>query len=268
MAQAPAAAAPTPPDPNPGGLTITGNVDFPTVYVFRGIVQEADPSFTMFPSADFGWAFYSGEGGVKSVGVNLGSWHSLQTGSSGSGGVTEKIHYEEDFYTTLTVGFAKNLALATTYTAYTSPNAMFGTTHEILFKVSQSGKIAPYGIIAFEMQGGADGHDPGTYLELGAAPNFPLGKATLAIPAKFGFSLADYYQSPTTGEDNKFGFFDIGALVTVPIGPQTSKFGAWNIHGSVEFYAFGDTTKEFNVDKNGETSSGKVVALFGIGFTY
>ena len=43
----------------------------------------------------------------------------------------------------------------------------------------------------------------------------------------------------------------------------TSKFGAWNFHGGVDFYAFGDTTKAFN---NGD--SGKVVASFGIGVVY
>jgi hypothetical protein len=245
---------------------VTAGVDFPTVYVFRGIVQETDPAFTMFPYADLGWAFYSGEGGLKSAGVNLGSWHSLQTGSSGTDGPTDKLHYEEDFYTTLSLGFDKGYTFYTTYTAYTSPNGMFGTVQEILFKVAKSGKYSPYGLVGFELSGQADaGSNKGTYLEFGAAPSFPLGggKATLAIPTKFGFSLNDYYQSPTTGEDHKFGYFDIGALVTVPIGNQTSKYGAWNVHGSVEFYAFGDTTKEFN---SGDGS--KVVGLFGIGFTY
>ncbi len=41
-------------DPNPGALTFTGNFDVPSLYVFRGIVQEVDPKFTAFPSADSG----------------------------------------------------------------------------------------------------------------------------------------------------------------------------------------------------------------------
>ena len=31
---------------------------------------------------------------------------------------------------------------------------------------------------------------------------------------------------------------------------------------------FGDTTEAFNLDENNETSSSKVVALFGIGLSY
>ena len=44
---------------------------------------------------------------------------------------------------------------------------------------------------------------------------------------------------------------------------MTSKYGSWNLHGGVDFYAFGDTTKTFN---NGD--SGKVVASFGVGVVY
>ena len=36
-------------DPNPGAVTFTGGLDVPTVYVFRGIVQELNPKFTLFP---------------------------------------------------------------------------------------------------------------------------------------------------------------------------------------------------------------------------
>src|SRR5688572_13681317 len=77
------AGAQTAADPNPGALTFTGGLDVPSVYVFRGIVQEADRKLTLWPYGDLGLALFSGDGGVKSVGVNLGVWHSLHTGSSG-----------------------------------------------------------------------------------------------------------------------------------------------------------------------------------------
>src|SRR5262245_2465619 len=99
------AAAQAADDPNPGALTFTGLYDIPTVYVFRGIVQETDPGFTSQPAGDLGIALHSGDGGVKSVGVNFGVWNSLQTGSSGSDGPTGRLHYEEDFYATLGLGF-------------------------------------------------------------------------------------------------------------------------------------------------------------------
>lgn len=254
-------------DPNPGNLTVTAGLDFPTTYMFRGILQEADPKITMWPYVDLGYALYSGDGGVKSVGVNVGLWNSLHTGSSGSDGFTDKLWYEEDFYTTLTLGLAGNTSLATTYTAYTSPNESFRTVKEVSFKVSVAQKFAPYGLIAFELgdtdSAGADGGDPGTYLELGVGPSWPLadGKATLAIPVKLGMSLGDYYQGPDG--DSSFGFFDIGALLTIPLGGQPSSFGSWNFHAGVDFFALGDTTKFLN-----EGNGNKVIGLVGFGLSY
>lgn len=251
-------------DPNPGAITFTGGLDVPSVYVFRGIVQETDPKLTLFPYGDIGLALKSGEGSVKSLGVNFGVWNSLNTGSSGSDGFTEHMHYEEDFYATLSLGFAKGITFGTTYTAYTSPNLMFNTVNEISFKVAQSSKINPYGIIGFEVgEYGADGgENKGTYLELGAGPTFPLGsKVTLTIPVKLGMSLNNYYE--LDGVDHNFGYFDIGGQLTVPLSGIPSQFGTWNLHGGVDVLAFGETTKSFN---SGDSS--KVVALIGIGVTY
>ena len=260
-AQTPAAA---PADPNSGALTFTGGLDVPTKYIFRGFVQEADSKLTLFPYGDLGIAFYSGEGAIKAASVNFGVWNALLTGSSGLDGDTGKLHYEEDFYATLNLGFARGFSLGTTYTAYTSPNAMFTTVQELMFKVSKSHMFAPYGIVAFELDGQTDGglHE-GIHLELGAAPSWPLagGKVTFAVPVRFGFSLKDYYE--LAGEDQKFGYFQAGGLFTIPFTSATSKFGAWNLHGGVDGYAFGDATKAFN-----SGDGGKVVASFGIGVVY
>jgi hypothetical protein len=251
-------------DPNTGALTFTGGLDVPSKYVFRGLVQEADSKLTLFPYGDLGIALFSGDGGVKSASVNIGIWNALMTGSSGSDGPREKLHYEQDFYTTLNLGFAHGISLGTTYTAYTSPNGMFNPVHELAFKVAKSHWLSPYGLIAFELDGQADGGlNEGTYLELGVAPawSFAEGKASVSVPTKFGFSMSDYYEGPDG--DSKFGYFQIGGLVTVPVSSASSKFGVWSIKGGIDIYAFGDTTKLFNNDDRG-----KVVASFGVGVVY
>jgi hypothetical protein len=257
-------APPVPSDPNTGPVTFTGGFDVPSKYVFRGLVQEADSKLTLFPYGDSGVALFTGEGGVKSAAVNFGLWNSLMTGSSGTGGPREKLHYEQDFYATLGLGFARGFSLATTYTAYTSPNNSFNTVHEIAFKVAKSHWLSPYGVIAFELNGQADGgSNEGTYLELGAGPSWPIagGKATIGVPVKIGLSLNDYYEGPTG--DSRFGYFQVGGLVTVPVTSPTSRFGGWAIKGGVDVFALGDTPKLFN---NGD--SGKVVATFGVGVIY
>jgi hypothetical protein len=259
-------------DPNPGALTITGSIDFLNQYMFRGIRQNST-GFATWPAVDLGLAAYSGDGGLKSVGVNFGTWNSLHSGDTGSDSASGKMWYESDFYATVGFGFGGGTSFSTTYTAYTSPNSIFTTVKEVSFKLgvddsSYLGKAAvkPYLIIAQEFgtdagTGQADaGANAGTYMEIGFAPGYAASKAGIAFPIKVGFSLSDYYE--LDGEDHKFGFFSIGGIVTVPLGGTTS-FGSWNVHGGVEYQALGTTTEFYN---GGE--SNQVIGSFGIGFSY
>jgi hypothetical protein len=276
-AQAPAQADS---DPNPGGITLSASVDGVSTYMFRGIRQHST-GMAWWPVADLGFAVYSGDGGLKSAAVNVGTWNSLHTGDTGTDGSSGKLWYESDFYSTLALGFGRGASLATTYTAYTSPNNTFTTVKEIAFRfgvddTSYLGAAAlkPYALVALEFDtaqgvGQADGGaEAGSYLELGVAPGYGWPRASLAVPVKLGISLADYYELNTgTADapvfvDNRFGFFSIGGLVTVPLGGTTS-FGSWNLHGGVEFQALGDTTEALN---GGDGS--RVVGSIGVGFSY
>ena len=253
-------------DPNPGAITLTTGIDFPSVYFFRGIRQETDPKLTMFPYGDVGIALYSGgDGAIKSAGVNFGVWNSLQTGSSGLDAVPKRrIHYEQDFYASLSLGFGGGVTLTPMFTTYTSPNGSFPTVNEISFRVAHASRFAPYGLVAFELSGQADGgSEKGTYAELGVAPSWPLGGTgtTVAIPVKLGLSVKDYYEGPTG--DEKFGYIDVGVLFTVPFTSSPTRFGSWNLHGGVDFLGFGDTTKFFN-----QGDGGQVIGSIGIGMTY
>jgi len=264
-------------DPNPGAMTLTGSFDFLNRYMFRGIRQNST-GIAMWPAVDLGIATYSGEGGLKSVGINLGTWNSLHTGDTGSDGASGKLWYESDFYAALGFGFGGGTSFTATYTSYTSPNGSYSTVKEIMFKLgvddsSHLGKAAvkPYVIVAREFDtqidgltnGQADaGLNAGTYFEIGGAPSYSASKGSVAIPIKAGFSLGDYYEMPVTGEDNKFGFFSIAAIGTVPLG-GTTNFGAWNIHGGVEYQRLGTTTQVFNGgDKN------RIIGSIGFGFSY
>ena len=261
-------------DPNPGALTITGNIDFLNRYMFRGIRQNSTGA-AIWPSFDLGIAAFSGEGGLKSAGINVGTWNSLHTGDTGQDGPSGKLWYESDFYASLGLGFGGGTSFTTTYTAYTSPNNSYSTVKEIMFKlgVDDSGKLGkaalkPYVIYAFEIDtdvatGQADGGaNAGKYLELGVAPGYSGSKASIAVPIKVGLSAGDYYEHPITGNDEKFGYFSIAGIVTVPLG-GTTKFGGWNVHAGIEYQKLGETTKFFNGDE-----SNQVIYSGGIGFSY
>ena len=76
---------------------MTGGFDFANAYFFRGIFQD-DTGVVMWPYGDLGFALHSGDGALKSVSVNIGTWNSLHTGDAGSNGPTGKLWYESDFY--------------------------------------------------------------------------------------------------------------------------------------------------------------------------
>jgi len=262
-------------DPNPGAMTLTASFDFLNQYMFRGIRQNST-GIAMWPAVDLGIATYSGKGGLKSLGVNLGTWNSLHTGDTGADGPSGKLWYESDFYASLGFGFGGGTSLTATYTSYTSPNGSYSTVKEIMFKlgVDDSGRLGkaavkPYVIVARELNAEQDGLtngqadaglNAGTYMELGGAPGYSGKKASVAIPIKVGLSLGDYYE--LAGVDNKFGFFSVAAIGTVPLG-GTTNFGAWNIHGGVEYQRLGTTTQAFN---GGEKN--QIIGSFGVGFTY
>lgn len=273
------------PDPNPGKITLIGNVDFTNAYMFRGIRQD-DTRIIIQPSAEMDIALQSADKGLKSTSLNVGTWNSLHTGdaglrsaSSGLGCACNKIWYESDFYTTLAFGFTAG-SLGITYTAYTSPSAGFNNVKEIMFKFtgddsSALGKAAlhPWVIAAFEIDA-ANGHqadggaDAGKYLELGVSPGFSGAKASLAVPVKVGLSIGDYYELNEGTAllpnfvDNKFGYLSIAGIATVPIGGTTG-YGAWNFHAGVEYQHLGTTTEAFNGGK-----ANKVIGSAGFGFTY
>jgi hypothetical protein len=254
-------------DPNPGALTLTAGIDFANAYFFRGIPQD-DTGVVMWPYGDLGFALFSGDGALKSVGVNVGTWNSLHTGDAGLDGPSEELWYESDFYSTLALGFGKGTSLGVTYTAYNSPNGLFGTVKELSFKLTVDdggalGRFAvkPYVVLAQELDGQADGGaNEGTYLELGIGPGYSASRAAFTAPVKVGLSLGDYYEG--LSGDETFGFFSIGGVVTVPFTSTPTRFGSWNIHGGVEFLMLGDRNEAVFGD------SSHVIGSIGVGLSY
>jgi Bacterial protein of unknown function (Gcw_chp) len=249
QAAAPAAPAaqPAPDPPAPKPVTLTVGADFPTAYMFRGIFQE-DQGFIMQPFVDVGIAAAPG------LTINAGLWNSVHSGPSGSDNEDGRgAWYELDFYASATfqVGKVKPGVL---YTSYTSPNDAFNTVQEIaaVLAFDDSGNkvpLNPKAILAFELDGQGDGgSSKGTYLELGVRPVFPLAAhdrypLTLAVPAKFGLSLNDYYEGPD--DSDGFGYFDLGGILSVPLAFMNGKT-TWEIHGGVDILWLGDNMKALN----------------------
>jgi hypothetical protein len=249
-----ATAAPTqatPADESPFSVLV--GADFPTAYFFRGIRQESDPSFTFQPFADLGIA------ASETVTINVGTWNSFHTGSISD---AYGSFYESDFYASVAFALGK-VTPKVLYTAYTSPEDVFGTVHELAFVIpfddSESGlPLAPTVTLATELGDyGADGVGEGsTYLELAVTPAIPMSDdapVSISIPVKLGLSLSDYYGE---GGDT-YGFFSGGVLVGVPVNDM------FEVHGGVTIFGFGDALKSYNNDE-----ASQVVASIGFSVSF
>jgi len=267
---------------DPPVVVIAGALDVTNQYNFRGIRQNTE-GVSIQPYVDFGFTPFRGDGGLKTVGVNLGTWNAFHSQiddfTNLDGEITSNKWYESDVYATLGLGFSKG-ALAFTYTSYTSPADLFAHVKELAIKASfddssmlGKGALKPYALVAFELDddGQADGGtEKGTYIELGVAPGVSGSRASLAIPIKVGLSANSYYEqnmgtaARPNFEDSTFGYFSIAGIVTVPMGPHA------NIHGGVEVQTFGDTLKAKNLfgDDPADPSSSTVIGSIGIGFSF
>ena len=253
--------------PSTGAVSVGTGIDIGSAYYFRGIIQETE-GFIAQPYLEAGLTVYESDTGLQSVSVTAGTWSSLHSGPSGSDGAAgdPAMWYETDFYASLGFGFADAWSADVTYTAYMSPNQSFGTVKEVSFGLGyDDGLLGPYANLAFETAGQADGGlNEGTYLELGVGPGLaiPNSELGLSFPVAVGLSLSDYYEN-ATGSDT-FGFFNVGAILSVPLSAIPAHYGSWEISGGVNLLVFGDALKEIN----GTTDDVQPIGVVSVGLSY
>jgi hypothetical protein len=251
------------------------SLDFTTQYVFRGINQE-DQGLIFQPGVEFGLNVYEAAGeakGPSSVDFIVGIWNSVHDGPTGNATPGQGIWYEADVYFGLSATCGKYTA-DLTYTNYSSPGGGFaGDVDEISVGISYDdsgawGKedfaLNPSVLVAFEINGFAEGTQEGIYLELGIEPGFELvaDKVTLTFPIVLGLSLDDYYED-ASGDNETFGYLDLGVVATVPMDFIPAKFGAWEASAGVHVLLLGDSNETINGGDDNE-----VIATFGIGIGF
>lgn len=256
-----------PPQNGPGRLSFAGAVDVVSSYMFRGIRQD-DRGLVAWPAVELGAVLVAGDGAVKRLAMNVGLWNSLHSGPTGLDGPTGKMWYESDFYSTVTLGLAGGLSVAGTYTAYISPNNSFQTVREVSVTATLDDTdgplpLAPYGVLAYEIEGQADGGTGrGTYLELGIKPGVGLfsNRAALSFPTRVGLSLNDYYEGPDGSA--AFGYVETGAVATAPLTRVPRSLGVWSARGGLSLLTLGPSLRASN---RGDRF--KLVGLLGLTLT-
>ncbi len=226
------------------------SLDATTHYLFRGLPQE-NQGLILQPA--FGASFAVDD----ATSVNFGIWNSFHENQTAAiVGASAPIWYEADLSVGLSHQVNDLISVDLTYIALTSPNSGFATVEELDLGVNFDVDYAPYVLIAWELQNGADsGPDEGIYLELGATlyettvVESKDNPVTLSVPLTLGFSLGNYYEGPT-GSDS-FGFYDIGADFSTPATFIDSKYGAWDLGFGVHYAHLGTQAARFGAGITG-----------------
>ena len=239
---------------NTGNVSFATGLDFSHAYFFRGIVQERSGLIAQ-PYIDMTFSLFEGTEGLNSVSFTIGQWNSLHTGPSGSDGPATNVGawYRSDFYTGIAFG-VDNWDFGVTYIAYLSPNDTFGTVKEVALSMAVDDStllgrfsLSPHLLLAIELDGQADGGaGEGVYVELGVEPGLSLEgtPVSLSFPVTLGLSLSDYYEG-TPGNDDVFGYIDLGLVASVPLRVPES-YGAWEVSGGIHLLSLGDALTSFN----------------------
>ncbi len=234
-------AAQTSGDPNPGAITLTGSMDASNAYLFRGIPQD-DTGLILWPAADLGVMLRSGGGTVRSVTANVGTWNESSHGSHRARRSQRQAVVRVGFLGQRGRGVRGRRERGGNLHRIHEPGwRRFSSVKELSLKASAGVHgTNPYALVAFELEGQADGGAvEGRYLELGAAPSRGLAGLIVAVPVKVGLSLDGYYEG--LRGDERFGFFSVGGNVTVPFTSDRSRFGRWNVHGGADYVRLGDS---------------------------
>lgn len=247
---------------SPSPFSLQLNLDFTSGYFYHGIVQE-DTGFIFQPAARLTINLYQHDD--FKVDAVLGVWnsfHGQKTGAQSHGDFTE-YWYESDLIGGIVLTAGK-VSLTTTYTFLTSPSDAYETVQELDFTLAYDdtnllGAFALHPYVLLGIETGADASDganskTGTYLELGIAPgfSFDLGKTPIGIsfPISVGMSLDNYYQD-AAGNDDTFGFFQIGAKASIPL-PFGDRYGKWTLNAGISALFLGDHTADYNAGDDTE----------------
>lgn len=272
---APAAAAEAK-GPNTGRVGLVLGADWASAYYFRGILNEENGGNNVQPYGEIGFKLLQNMGALTHLQIGGGFWNNWHYGG---GTVVEpsdpKFWYEADVYAKVNALWWDVLTTGVTYTYYTSPNGSFTSYADVGLYANLSDSkwlgafaLNPSIIFAFETKGEAlpaDGKK-GIYMQLGLAPGYTFLDGSqfpvnISLPLTFGFSLKDYYT--VNGQDQTFGYFSGGPLITVPLNFIPNTFGNWSLKAGVQFLVLNSNLKAVN-NNNGFAPIGSV----GLSLTY
>jgi len=236
-------------------------------YIFIGLVQDKDTVIVQ-PYVNLSFSLYEGEGTINALRFELPLWwsiHDINKPRPLNGNSSLKDWFEFD----VSPGFSFTIAKKWTFTIsdyiYTSPGDYFDTSHNLNLALSYDdsdllGAFAmnPHVYFLQELDNhsglGTKGDTLSQYYEIGIAPSHVFGEkstypVTLSFPTAAGFGTNGYY-------GQGFGYFNTGAMVSVPLAFIPSTYGSWTASVMGQYWRLGTDPARFTDNPN-NTSTGR-----------
>lgn len=254
------------------GLSASVSLDVVSQYFFRGFELQ-DEGLIFQPGAELSMAVSDSED--VDVSVYVGAWESIHSVPGAAATDSPASWFESDLYggVVITTGLFE---FGIGYTGYFYPSDALSEIHELTFSVGFDDSeylgdyaLSPYIMYALEIEN--DNGPELDYLEIGGGMSFDLTEefdlpVTLDVPLTLGLSADDYY-TDATGNEEIFGFFSVGGIVTVPmseiIGTE-DHIGGWDLYGGVTLYIL-NSDVALTDNTSGSSDTFQVVGSVGIG---
>ncbi len=277
-----------------GSVSLGAGFDITTEYWFRGIPQE-NQGFLIQPYADVTFSLVSNDD--FTLDAYFGTWNSFHwsDGSSTGGNAigNDNVWYEADYFIGATIGIDA-FSIDFGYTNLYSPAGGVEFAEEIYIGLGfddselwgeDFGGLQPSAMVVFEIDGGSDSPatavaaEKGIYFQVAVEPSFTVldseeAEVTLAIPVTLGFGNDDYYQytnSVGATDDDTFGFFQIGAVLSMPLDLIPAEYGAYEVSAGIHYIALGDAGEAIGNSANFGVNGGdddSIFATIGISMSY
>jgi hypothetical protein len=246
--------------PNTGRVSLGLGADWASAYYFRGIANVQNGGSNVQPYAEIGFKLLENAGPLTSLVITPGIWNNFQYGDDGR--LVEpsdpRFWFESDLYAKLTATWWEVFTTGVTYTYYTSPNDSFASYADVGLSLGlNDGKwlgdfaLNPSLLLAFETKGEAlvSDDNKGIYMGIGLAPGYTFfadspQPINVSLPMTGGFSVKDYYT--VNGNNQTWGYFSGGPLVTVPLKFIPADFGSWSLRAGVQLLFLNSNLKTVN----------------------
>ena len=276
--------------PNTGAISLSAGIDFTTQYNFRGVNLQ-DQGFIAHPWAEITAKVWEGDTipGVEGIALKVGTWSSFQEAAP-STLLAHPQWFELDVWGGAVLDLACDLTGEVVYIYYEDPEFPGNYAEEVAISLAYDdagfweGKLdapgfsglQPHILVAIETDGAADGVGNGgdVYYEVGIEPSVCILEnedwpVTLSVPMTLGFG-SDYYEyiDPSTGslKDESFGYFSIGANLSVPIKCVPAEFGQWEAYAGVQVVFAGDGAEALTTNTGLDDT--EIIGSCGVSMSY